>query len=73
MSSITMYDKERILKNIKHWYLSHKQSVTHYQETGNEKAIEYHSNQMNQLRWMANVVNKIEVIEDYNLDDEIPF
>lgn len=73
MTNITAYDKERMLKNIKHWYQSHKQSVTHYQETGNEKAVEYHQNQMNQLKWMANVINKMDVVEDYNLDEEIPF
>lgn len=73
MTNITAYDKERMLKNIKHWYQSHKQSVAHYQETGNEKAVEYHQNQMNQLKWMANVINKMDVVEDYNLDEEIPF
>ena len=73
MTNITAYDKERMLKNIKHWYQSHKQSAAHYQETGNEKAVEYHRNQMSQLRWMANVINKMDVVEDYNLDEEIPF
>ena len=73
MTNITAYDKERMLENIKHWYQSHKQSVAHYQEIGNEKAVEYHQNQMNQLKWMANVINKMDVVEDYNLDDEIPF
>ena len=73
MTNITAYDKERMLKNIKHWYQSHKQSAAHYQEIGNEKAVEYHQNQMNQLKWMANVINKMDVVEDYNLDDEIPF
>ena len=73
MTNITAYDKERMLKNIKHWYQSHKQSVVHYQETGNEKAVEYHQNQMNQLRWMANVINKMDVVDDYSLDEEIPF
>ena len=73
MTNITAYDKERMLKNIKRWYQSHKQSVAHYQEIGNEKAVEYHQNQMNQLKWMANVINKMDVVEDYNLDEEIPF
>ena len=73
MTNITAYDKERMLKTIKHWYQSHKQSVAHYQEIGNEKAVEYHQNQMNQLKWMANVINKMDVVEDYNLDEEIPF
>ena len=73
MATITAYEKERMLKTFRHWYQSHKHSMTHYQETGNEKAVEYHSNQMNILKWMANIVNQLEVIEDYNLDDEIPF
>lgn len=73
MTNITAYDKERMLKNIKHWYQSHKQSAAHYQETDNEKAVEYHRNQMSQLKWMANVINKMDVVEDYNLDEEIPF
>ena len=73
MTNIIAYDKERMLKSIKHWYQSHKQSVAHYQEIGNEKAVEYHQNQMNQFKSMANVINKMDVVEDYNLDEEIPF
>lgn len=74
MSSITAYEKERMLKTFRHWYQSHHNSLTHYQEVGNEKAIEYHQNQMNNLKWMANIINKLDVVEDYNLEmKDAPF
>ena len=70
MTNITAYDKERMLKNIKHWYQSHKQSVAHYQETGNEKAVEYQTSVINlpcstQLteEEMETVVKMLEKIE----------
>lgn len=71
--AITAYEKERILRTFSHWFQSHKNSFKHYQEAGNDKAAEYHQNQMSTLRWMANIVNKLEVIKDYNLDDDTPF
>lgn len=75
MSSITNYEKERILRTFRHWYQNHRQSAIHYQEVENEKAVSYHQNQMNTLRWMANIVNKLDVIEDYDLEmeDKEPF
>ena len=73
MATITAYEKERMLKTFKHWYQSHKRSMDHYQEEGNDNAVNYHQNQMNTLKWMANIINQLDVIEDYNLDDEIPF
>lgn len=75
MSSITAYEKERILRTFRHWYQSHRNSFNHYQEAGNDKAAEYHQNQMNNLRWMANIINKLDIIEDYNLEieDKEPF
>ena len=74
--AITEYDKNRALNNLRHWYKSHKQSLAHYEEQGNEKATDYHRNQMNQLKWMANLINQLEVREDFELDDDddkLPF
>lgn len=74
--AITAYDKNRALNNLRHWYKSHKQSLAHYEEQGNEKATDYHKNQMNQLKWMANLINQLEVREDFELDDDddkLPF
>lgn len=68
--AITEYDKNRALNNLRHWYKSHKQSLAHYEEQGNEKATDYHKNQMYQLKWMANLINNLEVIKDFELDDE---
>lgn len=73
MAAITAYEKERMLKTFRHWYQSHKQSMAHYQEIGNDSAINYHQNQMNNLKWMANVINKLDVVEDYDLEVEEPF
>lgn len=74
MAAITAYEKERMLKTFRHWYQSHKQSMTHYQEVGNDNAVNYHQNQLNQLKWMANIVSKLDVIEDYNLEmEDTPF
>ena len=73
MAAITAYEKERMLKIFKHWYQSHKRSMVHYQEAGNDNAINYHQNQMDNLKWMANVINKLDVIEDYDLEVEEPF
>ena len=74
--AITQYDKNKALNNLRHWYKSHKQSLTHYEEQGNEKAVDYHKNQMYQLKWMANLINQLEVREDFELDDDddkLPF
>lgn len=74
--AITQYDKNRALNNLRHWYKSHKQSLAHYEEAGNDKATDYHKNQMNQLKWMANLINKLEVVKDFELDDDddnVPF
>lgn len=68
--AITVYEKERMLKTLKHWYQSHKQSMAHYQETDNDNAVNYHQNQLNTIKWMANVIHKLETIKDYNLDDD---
>lgn len=75
MSSITNYEKERILRTFRHWYQNYRQSAIHYQEVENEKAMSYHQSQMNTLRWMANIINKLDVIEDYDLEmeDKEPF
>lgn len=70
MAAITAYEKERILRTFKHWYQSHHNSLNHYQETGNDKAVEYHQNQMNNLKWMANIINKLDTVEDYDLETE---
>ena len=74
--AITQYDKNRALNNLRHWYKSHKQSLDHYEEQGNEKAVDDHKNQMYQLKWMANLRNQLEVREDFELDDDddkLPF
>ena len=67
---LTVYEKERILNTLRHWYSSHKNSMAHYQSIGNEKASDYHKSQMQTLVWMANVINKLETLPDFNLEKE---
>lgn len=74
MAAITEYEKNRIMYNLRHWYKSHKQSMAYFEEQGKEDAAAYHKNQMNQLQWIANIVERLDVIKNTNLDsDDCPF
>ena len=57
--AITSSDKDRILNHLRAWYKSHAQSVEHFVETGNNKAMEYHRKQMENICWMAEQIKSI--------------
>lgn len=74
MSAITESEKNRALKQLRHWYSSHKNSIAHYEQEGNEKAVDYHNKQLNNLVWFANLINRLDTIPDVNLNsDDVPF
>ena len=61
--AMTSSDKDRMLNHFRSWYKSHAQSVEHFTESGNDKAVEYHKKQMDNLEWMAKIVKSLDTEE----------
>lgn len=57
--AMTSSDKDRMLNHFRSWYKSHAQSVEHFTEAGNSKAVEYHQKQLENLEWMAKIIKSI--------------
>ena len=67
--AMTSVDKDRMISHLRSWYKSHSQSVEHFEEVGNTKAVEYHKKQMENICWMADIIKTIKTKDG----DDCPF